>query len=81
MDPILLKTHDELIREADRAFDVARKLTTTRQRQEPLFEKLRTSDLGTVKELVFGRCLVASASREISGGRFMFIRCYFVAMV
>lgn len=37
MDPILLKAHDELDREADKAFGAARKLTNERQRQERLF--------------------------------------------
>ena len=34
MDPILLKAHNNLDREVDKAFDVARKLTNERQRQE-----------------------------------------------
>ncbi|WP_338126957.1 type IIL restriction-modification enzyme MmeI [Corynebacterium hadale] len=33
MDPILLKAHNNLDREVDKAFDVARKLTNERQRQ------------------------------------------------
>ena len=37
MDPILLKAHDELDREVDKAFGAARKLTTERQRQQILF--------------------------------------------
>lgn len=37
MDPILLKAHNNLDREVDKAFDVARKLTNERQRQELLF--------------------------------------------
>ena len=37
MDPILIKAHDELDREVDKAFGAARKLTNERQRQELLF--------------------------------------------
>ena len=38
MDPDLVKAHDELDREVDKAFGADRKLTTERQRQELLFE-------------------------------------------
>ncbi|AGE35619.1 methyltransferase [Corynebacterium urealyticum] len=38
MDPVLLRAHDALDREVDRAFGAPRKLTTERQRQELLFE-------------------------------------------
>lgn len=38
MDPALVKAHDALDREVDKAFGAARKLTTERQRQELLFE-------------------------------------------
>ena len=37
MDPILLKAHEELDREVDKAFGAPRKLTNERQRQELLF--------------------------------------------
>lgn len=37
MTPELLKAHDKLDREVDKAFGAARKLTTERQRQELLF--------------------------------------------
>lgn len=37
MDPALVKAHDVLDREVDKAFGAARKLTTERQRQELLF--------------------------------------------
>ncbi|GAB3075556.1 DNA methyltransferase [Corynebacterium aquatimens] len=37
MDPALVKAHDELDREVDKAFGAPRKLTTERQRQELLF--------------------------------------------
>lgn len=37
MDPALIKAHDELDREVDKAFGSARRLTTERQRQELLF--------------------------------------------
>ena len=37
IDQILLKAHDELDREVNKAFGVARKLTNERQRQELLF--------------------------------------------
>ena len=37
MDPALIKAHDELDREVDKAFGAARRLTTERQRQELLF--------------------------------------------
>ena len=37
MSPELLKAHDELDREVDKAFGATRKLTTERQRQELLF--------------------------------------------
>ena len=37
MNPILLKAHDELDREVDKAFGATRKLTNERQRQELLF--------------------------------------------
>lgn len=45
MDPALVKAHDALDREVDKAFGASRKLTTFRQRQELLFanyEKLTT---------------------------------------
>ncbi|WP_316986755.1 type IIL restriction-modification enzyme MmeI [Corynebacterium tuberculostearicum] len=45
MDPALVKAHDALDREVDKAFGASRKLTTVRQRQELLFanyEKLTT---------------------------------------
>ena len=45
MDPALVKAHDALDREVDKAFGAPRKLTTVRQRQELLFanyEKLTT---------------------------------------
>ena len=42
MDPILLKAHDELGREVDKAFGAARKLTNERQRQELLFANYST---------------------------------------
>jgi len=38
MDPALLKAHDALDKEVDKAFGAPRKLTTERQRQELLFE-------------------------------------------
>ncbi|WP_115243554.1 DNA methyltransferase [Corynebacterium renale] len=38
MDPALLKAHDALDREVDKAFGAERKLTSERQRQELLFE-------------------------------------------
>lgn len=38
MDPELIKAHDALDREVDKAFGAPRKLTTERQRQELLFE-------------------------------------------
>ncbi|MBF4548317.1 class I SAM-dependent DNA methyltransferase [Corynebacterium afermentans subsp. lipophilum] len=38
MDPALIKAHDALDREVDKAFGAPRKLTTERQRQELLFE-------------------------------------------
>lgn len=38
MDPALLKAHDSLDKEVDKAFGAPRKLTTERQRQELLFE-------------------------------------------
>lgn len=38
MDPALIKAHDALDREVDKAFGAPRKLTTVRQRQELLFE-------------------------------------------
>lgn len=38
MDPALIKAHDALDREVDKAFGASRKLTTERQRQELLFE-------------------------------------------
>ena len=38
MDPTLLKAHDALDKEVDKAFGAPRKLTTERQRQELLFE-------------------------------------------
>ncbi|WP_367172752.1 DNA methyltransferase [uncultured Corynebacterium sp.] len=37
MDPALIKAHNELDREVDKAFGAARRLTTERQRQELLF--------------------------------------------
>ena len=37
MDPALIKAHDELDREVDKAFGASRRLTTERQRQELLF--------------------------------------------
>ena len=37
MDPALIKAHDELDREVDKAFGAAQRLTTERQRQELLF--------------------------------------------
>ena len=37
MDPVLVKAHDALDREVDRAFGAPRKLTSERQRQELLF--------------------------------------------
>lgn len=37
MDPVLVKAHDALDREVDKAFGAPRKLTTERQRQELLF--------------------------------------------
>ena len=37
MDPALVKAHDELDREVDKAFGASRRLTTERQRQELLF--------------------------------------------
>lgn len=37
MDPALVKAHDALDREVDKAFGAPRKLTTERQRQELLF--------------------------------------------
>ena len=37
MDPALVKAHDALDREVDKAFGAPRKLTTVRQRQELLF--------------------------------------------
>ena len=45
MDPALVKAHDALDREVDKAFGASRKLTTVRKRQELLFanyEKLTT---------------------------------------
>lgn len=45
MAPELIKAHDALDREVDKAFGASRKLTTVRQRQELLFanyEKLTT---------------------------------------
>lgn len=45
MDPALVKAHDALDREVNKAFGASRKLTTFRQRQELLFtnhEKLTT---------------------------------------
>ena len=47
MDPVLVKAHDALDREVDKAFGAPRKLTTVRQRQELLFanyEKLSTNE-------------------------------------
>lgn len=38
MDPVLVKAHDVFDREVDKAFGAPRKLTTERQRQEPLFD-------------------------------------------
>ena len=38
MDPALLKAHDALDKEVDKAFGAPRKLSTERQRQELLFE-------------------------------------------
>lgn len=38
MDPALLKAHNALDREVDKAFGAERKLTSERQRQELLFE-------------------------------------------
>lgn len=38
MDPALVKAHDVLDREVDKAFGAARKLITEQQRQELLFE-------------------------------------------
>ncbi|WP_313770417.1 type IIL restriction-modification enzyme MmeI [Corynebacterium anserum] len=38
MDPVLMKAHDVLDREVDKAFGAPRKLTSERQRQELLFE-------------------------------------------
>lgn len=37
MAPELIKAHDALDREVDKAFGASRKLTTVRQRQELLF--------------------------------------------
>ena len=37
MDPVLVKAHDALDREVDKAFGASRKLTIERQRQELLF--------------------------------------------
>jgi len=37
MDPVLVKAHDKLDREVDRAFRAPRKLSTEEQRQEVLF--------------------------------------------
>ena len=37
MDPVLVKAHDGLDREVDKAFGAPRKLTSERQRQELLF--------------------------------------------
>ena len=37
MDPVLVKAHDGLDREVDKAFGAPRKLTIERQRQELLF--------------------------------------------
>ena len=42
MDPILIKAHDELVREVDKAFGAPRKLTNERQRQELLFTNYAT---------------------------------------
>ena len=47
MAPELIKAHDALDREVDKAFGASRKLTTVRQRQELLFanyEKLLTEE-------------------------------------
>ncbi len=47
MAPELLKAHDALDREVDKAFGASRKLTTERQRQEILFanyEKLISNE-------------------------------------
>lgn len=47
MDPALVKAHDALDREVDKAFGASRKLTTFRQRQELLFanyEKLTNNE-------------------------------------
>lgn len=42
MEPELLKAHDKLDREVDKAFGATRKLTTEHQRQELLFSKYAT---------------------------------------
>ena len=42
MAPELVKAHDALDREVDKAFGASRKLTTERQRQELLFENYAT---------------------------------------
>jgi len=39
MDPVLVKAHDKLDREVDKAFGSERKLTTERQRLEILFTR------------------------------------------
>src|SRR5699024_12742015 len=41
MDPELVKAHDALDREVDKAFGATRKLTVARQRQELLFRRYR----------------------------------------
>lgn len=51
MDPILLKAHNNLDREVDKAFDVARKLTNERQRQELLFASYGELARGYVSSL------------------------------
>lgn len=51
MDQTLLKAHDEMDREVNKAFGVARKLTNERQRQELLFASYGELARGYVSSL------------------------------